>query len=68
MRQVRINERLPNLGCFMNRGLYRWPHKNMVGMHFVKTAGGMQYVWSAIHDGVPPNKTVCRQMTGDGRL
>ena len=65
---VRVNERLPNLGCTRNRGLYQPPRNRSVGMHFVKSAGGMEYVWSVIHDGMPPNATRCIQMNGDGRL
>ena len=68
MRQVRVNERLPNLGCFRNAGLYRPPHKSMIGMHFVKTAGGMQYVWGLLVDGERPNVSKCHKMTGDYRL
>ena len=65
---VRINEKLVNLGCFRNGGLYRPPHRSAVGMHFVKSAGGMQYIWNVIANGAKPNATLCRKMTGDGRL
>ena len=65
---VRVNERLANLACFYQKGLYKRPSRSAVGVHFVKTANGMRYVWGVIHDGERPNATLCRQMTGDGRL
>jgi hypothetical protein len=65
---VRINDRLLNLGCFRHSGLYRPPHRSAVGMHFVKSAGGMQYIWDVIVHGAKPNATRCRIMSGDGRL
>lgn len=65
---VKINDRLPNLGCQRNGGLYRHPKNRSVGIHFVKTAGGMEYVWSVIHDQAKHNVTRCREATGDGRL
>ena len=65
---VRVNERLTNLGCMRSNGLYRAPKNRSVASHFVKTAGGMQYVWEILVDGEKHNATKCRQMTGDGRL
>jgi hypothetical protein len=65
---VRVNERLTNLGCGRNSGLYKPPKNRSVGIHFVKNAGGMAYVWSLLVHGMPHNKTRCREMTGDGRL
>ena len=65
---VRVNERLTNLGCARNSGLYKPPRNRSVGIHFVKSAGGMAYVWSMLHDGAPHNATRCRHMSGDWRL
>ena len=65
---VRANERLTNLGCRRNDGLYRPPRDRSMGVHFVKTAGGMQYVWGVLADGQKPNVTRCHRMTGDYRL
>lgn len=65
---VRVNDRLTNLACFYQKGLYKRPTPSAVGVHFVKSAGGMHYVWAVIHDGMKPNATLCRTATGDGRL
>lgn len=65
---VRVNDKLTNLGCRRNNGLYRTPQQKSVGVHFVKTAGGMQYVWGLVVDGEKPNITKCHRMTGDGRI
>ena len=65
---VRINERLTNLGCRMHSGLYRPPRNHSVGSHFVKSAGGMEYVWGLLVNGDKHNVTKCHIMTGDYRL
>jgi len=65
---VNVARWLTNLGCFRLRGLYAPPRNSSVGLHFVKSAGGMQYVWEVLHDRWPVNATRCRDMTGDGRL
>jgi hypothetical protein len=65
---VKANEKLTNLGCKRSSGLYRAPRNRSVGVHFVKTAGGMQYVWRVIVDGLRPNASLCHIMTGDYRL
>ena len=65
---VEVNRRLANLGCYRHSGLYVAPRNRSVGAHFVKSAGGMHYVWSILADGMRHNATRCRLMTGDGRL
>lgn len=65
---VRINERLTNLGCARSSGLYRAPRNRSVGVHFVKSAGGMAYVWGMLVRGERHNVTRCHMMTGDYRL
>ena len=65
---VQIVTQLTNLGCARNRGLYRHPRNKSIGIHFVKTAGGMKYVWQVLEEGYTHNKTRCWQMTEDYRL
>ena len=65
---VRVNDKLHNLGCARLNGLYKAPRNRSVAVHFVKTAGGMQYVWGVLVDHNKHNATICQQMTGDGRL
>ena len=65
---MRVNERLSNLGCQRSNGLYRTPKPHAVGVHFVKTANGMKYVWGLLVDGEKHNVTKCWMMSGDYRL
>lgn len=65
---VEVNKRLTNLGCYRHAGLYMPPRNRSVGMHFLKTPGGMRYVWSILVDGLKHNASRCRDWTGDGRL
>ncbi len=65
---VRIDRHLTNLGCFRKSALYAPPKRSADGVHFVKTSGGMRYVWGVIAANETVNATRCRLMTGDGRL
>ena len=65
---VKANEKLTNIGCKLMNGLYRPPRNKSVGVHFVKTAGGMEYVWGMLVRGEKHNATRCHMMTGDYRL
>ena len=65
---VRVNEKLTNLGCAKQTALYRTPRNRSVGVHFVKTAGGMHYVRGLLVRGERPNVTRCHVLTGDYRL
>jgi hypothetical protein len=65
---IEVNKRLTNLGCHRHSGLYQAPRNRSVGVHFLKTPGGMHYVWSILVDGLRHNATRCQRMTGDGRL
>ena len=65
---VRVNQRTANLGCKRQNSLYHTPHNDSVAVHFVKTAGGMHYVWGLVVNGEKTNLAKCFQMTGDGRI
>jgi hypothetical protein len=54
-----VNERVPNLGCFRNGGLYRQPTGREVVIHRVKGAAGMAYVWRRLHNETAHDPLIC---------
>jgi len=57
-----------NMGCRLRNALYRPPSNHTVAVHFLKTRGGMEYVWRLLHHFMPHDERLCSKMTGDWRL
>ena len=55
--------RVPNLGCVKNSGGYRHPNNRSIVTHFVKTPGGMRYVWQVMR-GTAHDPALCKAMSG----
>lgn len=56
---VRINDRAMNMACISTKGMYQRPRNDTISIHFLKRAGGSEYLWGHLHDGVPHSAQNC---------